>query len=338
MGGQQFGIPPKNISTLDYTGADIAIEPVTEAQRDPLTTDTNYPIDCFWRNTVSKTLWWLSGFSSGNALWIKLTGGATGPAIQFPVPSGTSPVVADSSGNITFTSSSGTVTITGGTNAINFDLSGGTSAIEKIAVDTFTAPGTNPIIASGSGQVSITGSLVNTGQFSSAVRTDSLAANAFNIQIQRSGSNASVLTANNFGVSQFDSNQFNVVNGFVQLAGGTTAPIQTLTGNTGGAIQPTSGNITTAGASTIYITGSGVGHSLTPEVSFTNKTFLYGKSFGTTASTIGPLTDGQLIIGSTAGDSSAATLTAGAGVTITNASNSITISTIESARDRRAHV
>jgi hypothetical protein len=38
-----------------------------------------------------------------------------------------------------------------------------------------------------------------------------------------------------------------------------------------------------------------------------------------------PLTDGQLIIGSTAGAPAAANLTAGTGITITNASNSITI-------------
>jgi len=38
-------------------------------------------------------------------------------------------------------------------------------------------------------------------------------------------------------------------------------------------------------------------------------------------------TDGQLIIGSTAGAPAAATLTAGAGVTITNGSNSITVAT-----------
>lgn len=38
-----------------------------------------------------------------------------------------------------------------------------------------------------------------------------------------------------------------------------------------------------------------------------------------------PLTNGQLIVGSTAGSPAAATLTAGAGITITNGSNSITI-------------
>ncbi len=39
-------------------------------------------------------------------------------------------------------------------------------------------------------------------------------------------------------------------------------------------------------------------------------------------------TDGQVIIGSTAGSPAAATLTAGTGITITNASNSITIAAI----------
>lgn len=42
---------------------------------------------------------------------------------------------------------------------------------------------------------------------------------------------------------------------------------------------------------------------------------------------IGPLTNGQLLIGNTGSDPSAATLTAGSGVSITNGSGSITIST-----------
>lgn len=42
----------------------------------------------------------------------------------------------------------------------------------------------------------------------------------------------------------------------------------------------------------------------------------------------GPLTDGELYIGSSAGVASAATITAGSGVTVANGHNSITISTV----------
>jgi hypothetical protein len=170
------------------------------------------------------------------------------------------------------------------------------------------------------------------------------------------------------------------------VAGGTTS-IKTLTGNSGGAISPTAGNINTLGTGSITIAGSGstlttqltglTNHAIQvgagtatltqiavgstgqvlqansaadptwstatyPSTTTVNQ-LLYSSSNNvvaglatanqgvlTTGSTGIPVitalaTNGQLIIGSTAGVPAAATITAGTGITVTNGSNSITI-------------
>lgn len=168
-----------------------------------------------------------------------------------------------------------------------------------------------------------------------------------------------------------------------------TGAIETLTGNSGGAISPTANNINTLGTGSITIAGAG--STLTTQLTgLTNHAIQIGAGTATltqlaTTATAGqvlqsggaaadpaystatyPLTtvvsqilyssstntvsglatanravlttgttgipvltalavDGQLIIGSTAGSPAASTLTAGTGISITNASNSITI-------------
>lgn len=81
-------------------------------------------------------------------------------------------------------------------------------------VDAFTGPGTDPVLPSALGVVSVAGAQVAAGV--NPVRTNSLAANSYQIQVQRSSAQAaSTLTAN--GICHFDSAQFTVdANGFVQ--------------------------------------------------------------------------------------------------------------------------
>ncbi len=87
-----------------------------------------------------------------------------------------------------------------------------------ITVDAFTSPGTNPVLPDGSGNITITGGQVAAGTVGAhVIRTDSLAANAFTIEIQRSASAASTDSTKN-GVSHFDSSSFGIDgNGFVTL-------------------------------------------------------------------------------------------------------------------------
>ncbi len=148
----------------------------------------------------------------------------------------------------TLTSSGGTVAITYSSPNINLEVVGGES-MTNFTVDAHTGPGTNPVLPTALGNVTITGAQVAAGVVgTNVVRTDSLAANAYTIEIQRTTTAASSTVADN-GVAHFDSARFTVdSNGFVSLNGSGVA--ETITGNSGGALNPTSGNWNILGAST----------------------------------------------------------------------------------------
>lgn len=95
-----------------------------------------------------------------------------------------------------------------------------TPAFHGVVVDDSTPPGTNPVVADGSGLLTVTGSQVAQGFVgSNVIRTDSLAPNTITVEVQRA--DATVTSDPTFnGVCHFDSAQFNVdVDGWVQLAG-----------------------------------------------------------------------------------------------------------------------
>ncbi len=97
-------------------------------------------------------------------------------------------------------------------------ITGGIPSATTFTVDANTAPGTNPVTTN-SGNVTIEGGATfATGTRAKPIRTNSLAANTIDLEIQLAGSNAGSSSANNFGVAQFDSNSFTVTNGFVQLS------------------------------------------------------------------------------------------------------------------------
>jgi hypothetical protein len=135
-------------------------------------------------------------------------------------------------------------------------LFGSSSAITSIGVDTFTAPGTNPVVPTAGGLITITGAQVASGTIGvNVIRTDSLSANAFKIEIQRSTAVGAPVLADN-GVCHFDSARFTVsVDGFVSASG--TGLGQTITGDSGGALSPTSGNWNILGLSGSKTSGSG---------------------------------------------------------------------------------
>ena len=99
-------------------------------------------------------------------------------------------------------------------------ISGG-SVAESFQVDASTPPGTNPVVPNGSGVVTVTGGQVAAGTTTNVIRTNSLAANTYAIQIQRSQAVATSTVGDN-GVSHFDSASFAVdANGFVTNVLGT---------------------------------------------------------------------------------------------------------------------
>ena len=228
------GNPDNSRNVIKYTGQNYTFTPAYMRSRDPNTNDIRdpknqgyYPFTALWINKTNQNLWSLVRIANNLATWILLSGGGVGPLLMVTVPNGVTPIVPDGLGNMNFTSAGGTITITGSAatpnnHTINFDLAGGGVALDQIGVDAATAPGTNPVVPTAAGQIDIRGGATfATGTIATPIRTNSLQANRLDLQIQLAGSNPAVSTANNFGVSQFDSNQFLVAAGYVQSIGST---------------------------------------------------------------------------------------------------------------------
>ena len=283
------------------------------------------------------------------------------------------------------------ITTSGAGNTVTIDGSAISSGIESIGVDASTGPGTNPVLPTGPGMVTITGGQVASGVVgTNVIRTDSLAANTFTIEIQRSATSVATDITKN-GVSHFNSADFSVdVNGFVSIVAGAGSINSFIPDSGTSPVVPTGGGqVTMAGSGSITTVGGA--NTLTTQLTgLTNHAVLVGAGtttitkvgptatigqvlqsagaaadpafstatypltttinellFSSAANTVTGLatanravlttgatgvpvmtalaTDGQLIIGSTAGVPTAATLTAGTGISITNGSNSITI-------------
>jgi hypothetical protein len=124
-----------------------------------------------------------------------------------------------SSGNLNVFGTGG-ITTSGAGNTITINGSGVITNNLKINVDAHTAPGTDPVVPDGTGQITVTGGQVAAGTTTNVIRTDSLAANTFTIEVQRSQAVASTTIGDN-GVSHFNSAHFTVDgNGFVSIIGG----------------------------------------------------------------------------------------------------------------------
>jgi len=101
--------------------------------------------------------------------------------------------------------------------------------------------------------------------------------------------------------------------------------VETLTGNSGGAVSPTAGNINTLGTGSITIAGNPGTSTLTTQLTgLTNHSLLVGAGTATITN-LGVATNGQLPIGSTGADPVLAGLTAGTNIAITTGAGSISI-------------
>ncbi len=112
----------------------------------------------------------------------------------------------------------------------------------SVGVDAHTAPGTSPVLPTSGGLITVTGGQVAAGTTANVIRTDSLAANTYTVQVQRSTTAASSTVGDN-GVCHFSSAQFGVdANGFVTiLASGYIQSIVTQVFTSSGTYTPTSG-------------------------------------------------------------------------------------------------
>lgn len=108
--------------------------------------------------------------------------------------------------------------------------------------------------------------------------------------------------------------------------GGGGSPVLTLTGNSGGPISPTAGNINLLGGNNITAAGNAGTSTITFSVTgTTNHALQLGNATGSLTS-LGVASNGQLPIGSTGADPVLNTLTAGTNISIANGAGTITIS------------
>ena len=186
-----------------------------------------YPIGSIWINTASPVeIWILSCITADGAQWVLLANSLIqGPLLSLTDDSGLLVIptddVANPPGNIQFKAGSGITVTRTGTSEITITNTGSS---QSFAPDTGTNPVTGAIINFSNTSILATGTLAN------ALRSNGTAADTISYQTQYAGSNASSASATKYGVSQFDSNQFSVTNGFVTLLNGNYTGTATTVG------------------------------------------------------------------------------------------------------------
>ncbi len=219
-------------------------------QRDPTSNDIYYSLGTFWINQLGIKLWYLNSQSNASgqlqSTWeiISITNELSTLSGDILLDVATPSLPSDSPpDNIQLIGANGITVTRTGTHQLT--ISNATEPTFGLIPDAHTAPGTSPVVPNGSGNITLEGGIkFATGTQANPIRTNSLAANTIDLQIQLAGSNAATATANNFGVSQFDSNSFTVASGFVTLTNaGTTGAVTKLIGDDTLPIVPTLGAI-----------------------------------------------------------------------------------------------
>lgn len=222
--------------------------------RNPTVNDVNYPVQKRWFNTNLDEEWILVSFT---------TIGGVYQANWQPISS-SSPVetLTGNSGGAVGPNGSSTIFVLGDETTINIvgtpvdntltaSLVGG-AAVQSVEVDTNTAPGTNPVVADSTGQITVTGGQVAAGTTGNTILTKSVAAHQYTIEVQRSQAVASSTVGDN-GVSHYSNAYFSLdSNAFVT---GVTYATDS------GTATPASASVTVHG--TNGITTSGSGHTIT---------------------------------------------------------------------------
>lgn len=126
-----FGVSPQN--PTDYTGPTKALTPQAKAPRAPATTDKNHPVGTRWWDTVANKWYWLSHFSSGDAIWKEMTATSSGsPLVTLTTDDAT--VVNPVSNNIDIagTSAQG-VSTSGATDTVTITVADATVTTKGVA-------------------------------------------------------------------------------------------------------------------------------------------------------------------------------------------------------------
>lgn len=165
--------------------------------------------------------------------------------------------------------------------------SGGTPVV-KLTPQAHTAPGTSPVVADASGNINVNGTVV--AAHSIPIRTDSLAANTVNVEVQYAAAVAST-DATKVGFASFNSANFTVdANGFVSASG--SSGISTIDGDNGTSVTGSTVKIYAlpqAGSSVSFIPTSATDMAL--NMTDTNNNTIIG-SLGGNASITGHFNTG----------------------------------------------
>lgn len=268
--------------------------------RSPTTSDINYPVQKRWFNTTTNNEYLLIGYTSSagvlSADWRATS--INNPLIEFaagPNTAGSFPVQPSGLGDVTIGSTGGTVIITGGLNSLNFEVTG-----SGATVDEFITNISGPVIPDMNNDVFVNAS--------TSTYTDGTTANTLKTEVQ----------ATNHGVV--------IGKGAltpISVVGPTVTAGQVLQ-SAGAAADPAFSTATYPATTTINQILYSSSANIVSGLPTANRAVFTTTAAGVPQATALAL-DGQLIIGSTAGAPAAATLTAGTGITITNASNGITI-------------
>jgi hypothetical protein len=200
--------------------------------RDPTSNDYNpsFKIYMGWVNTITKAIWYLESLNAANGV-VTPQWRAVGPIVVSSVGPA-APITASSDyaypiGQtwVDSTADDYYVMLSNPTDTTGYwvKLSSGGQSVEEFQVDAHTSPGTDPVVPDSSSVVTVTGGQVAAETTANVIQTNSLAANTYTVQVQRSTAKASTTVGSN-GVCHFSSNQFSVdSNGFVTLSGGGQA-------------------------------------------------------------------------------------------------------------------
>lgn len=238
--------------------------------RDPGITDINYSIQKIWLNTNSNEFWCLKSFNAVQtdgvleANWIALGGNES--SILETLTGNDGIVVPPTNHNINIVGDGVFVTTSGNAATSTITISASEHLDSEFTVDAATAPGTNPVVPNASGNVTITGGQAAAGSTVNAIRTNSLAANTYTIQVQRSQAVATSTVGDN-GVSHFNSTDFSVDgNGFVSILGDEAVSKVMVDANTSPGTNP----VVPDSTGKITVTGGQVAAGTTANVIRTN--------------------------------------------------------------------
>lgn len=252
-------------------------------------------------------------------------------ATQYDTDSGSAIPIA----NVLEVAGGAGVTTTASGNTVTIALTGGGAAIDTISTDY-----AGPVSPDGAGNISATGT---------SIFSDGTVANTLTLNVQATEN--TLLLGAGAGTTATELGPF--TNGELLIGSTGAAPVAGSLTSTGGTITVTSGAgtinldvvdgtyvdsfttdaggpVTPSATGVVDVTGTSifsdgtVANTITLNVQATANTFLLGAGAGSTATELGPLTNGQLIIGSTGVAPALATIASADGsITITNGAGTI---------------